>query len=238
MGTGTKTIIVVQRGQFPSPSSYTLPSVLGYPRHDITKTRNPAYTISEKRMEFLKRSPDMQFVRPGQTRFGKDKVRAHTLGERRPEPPSTVPGPCTYAPERFASLKGKKAPAFSISNRIRDPMPPQVPAPNTYRIPSCIGPKLPHMRSSAAHSIYGKPYDHEASRSPGPAAYRTMDPDKYKRRLPTYTMSPRAREVMNLNPGPAAYRNFSNSIGANPKYTFGIKHSDYMGYYVSDEEQV
>jgi hypothetical protein len=75
-------------------------------------------------------------------------------------------------------------------------------------------------------------------RSPGPAAYKTMNLDTYKKRLPKYSMSGRSsRHLADGSPGPAAYEP-KVPFTSTPKFTFGIKHSEYKGYYAPDEEQV
>jgi hypothetical protein len=201
-------MIVAKIDQFPSPASYKLPLALEYPEHDVTKNKNPVYSVFKDHPEFFKEVAEIFGVGAGQTRFGKDRIPAPTIGVRRKEASNTMPGPFAYAPEHFASLKGKTPPAFSIGSRIRDPAPQKMPAPNEYYIPSCLGSKVPHMRSSPAHSIFGKPSEYEPERSPGPAAYKTMDPDKYKRRLPTYTMTGRNRDTVDRNPEPVAYKKY------------------------------
>jgi hypothetical protein len=63
-----------------------------------------------------------------------------------------------------------------------------------------------------------------------------MNPDIYKKKLPTYSMSGRNKEYMDKNPGPAAYKPKVPFTSA-PKYTFGVKHSDFKGYYALDDEE-
>jgi hypothetical protein len=84
----------------------------------------------------FKQDPEIIGIKAGQSFSGKDNIPAPTVEERREEPPNTVPGPFAYAPEYFASVKGNKPSAFSIRNRIRNPTPKKMPAPNEHYIPS------------------------------------------------------------------------------------------------------
>jgi hypothetical protein len=67
----------------PGPATYTLPSVFGYEDHDITVTRNPAYTFGETTLESGRRRPDPCYIKPGETGFEKPYVPVPSERERR-----------------------------------------------------------------------------------------------------------------------------------------------------------
>jgi hypothetical protein len=97
-------------------------------------------------------------------------------------------GTFIFAPENWSPMKRTKQPTYRIGFRTLLPKPQQTPGPNTYKIPSYIGSKIPNKQSSDAHAVFGRPLEREHFRSPRPAAYTLPQVDKYKNRSPKYTM--------------------------------------------------
>lgn len=66
------------------------------------------------------------------------------------------------------------------------------PSPNTYSLPSMIGPRVPNRVSSACYSMPGRisigGFDTDYAKTPGPARYGTTTPDLYQTKAPNYTM--------------------------------------------------
>ena len=67
-----------------------------------------------------------------------------------------------------------------------------VPSPNSYSLPSMIGPRIPHRASSACYSMLGRAsyggFDTDNAKTPGPARYGTVTPDLYQKKSPTYSI--------------------------------------------------
>ena len=66
------------------------------------------------------------------------------------------------------------------------------PSPNSYTLPSMIGPRVPNRVSSACYSMPGRislgSFDTDYAKTPGPARYATTVPDTYQKKSPTYSM--------------------------------------------------
>jgi hypothetical protein len=122
----------------PGPATYTLPPVIGYEYHDITRNRNPAYTFGMKNTELVNLPLDPCYIKPGrQACFKKNNVPIHTTKEKWVEKVCAhTPGPASYHPERCPIMRGERAPAYKIGLRRHEPMPKPTPGPNTYNIPS------------------------------------------------------------------------------------------------------
>jgi hypothetical protein len=99
-----------KRGQFPSPNTYNLPSVMGYKKHDITKPTSPAYTHGIRREEAIKRGAEFLYIKPGMTRFGKDNNPAFSFGIRREGALERTPGPSDYSPIK----RGQTVPKYTF----------------------------------------------------------------------------------------------------------------------------
>ncbi|NXK89272.1 ODF3A protein, partial [Formicarius rufipectus] len=79
----------------PGPK-YGLPSNVGYPQHDPTRHRAPAYSFGLRlKDQQQSRTPGPKYlVRPGFTARGKDGIPAYTMcGRPRPDRLSNTPGP-------------------------------------------------------------------------------------------------------------------------------------------------
>ena len=81
------------------------------------------------------------------------------------------------------------------------------PSPNSYSLPSMIGPRVPNRTSSAYYSMAKRislgGFDTDYAKTPGPARYATTDPDNYQKKAPTYSMLSR-----NFMPGGKIISNY------------------------------
>lgn len=110
----------------PGPAKYTLPSAFGYIGHDIRKTRSPAYsfgTISPQHKKFITPGPNQYDIKS--TIGAKNaiyKTAAQSSFHRRlpTKELSRSPGPSEYSLQNFKP--GKRAPAYSITARAKDPI--------------------------------------------------------------------------------------------------------------------
>jgi hypothetical protein len=215
----TKETLTKYRRRRPSPTAYNIPSVIGYKKHDITRKINPAYTFGMKIPEFEKTTPGPLYIKPLQTRFGMVNVPSYIMRETKViRGRVSTPGPFTYAPENCPPMNGTKQPSYTFGVRTLLPK-PQTPGPNAYKIPSCIGPKVPNKQSSPAYSISGRPLNFSmtikntpitsrTSRWLYPAAYNIPSVMGYKKhditrkRNPAYTFGMKAPEFEKPSPGP------------------------------------
>ena len=66
------------------------------------------------------------------------------------------------------------------------------PSPNTYTLPTLLGPRIPNRPFSACYSMTGRQslggFDTDYAKTPGPAVYSVMDPDTYQKKAPAYSM--------------------------------------------------
>lgn len=65
-----------------------------------------------------------------------------------------APGPGAYSPELCPPMNhNRRAPAYSITSRGRTKLPDEGPGPNSYLLPTCIGPKVPDKPAKGAFSM-------------------------------------------------------------------------------------
>ncbi|XP_076068953.1 ciliary microtubule associated protein 1A-like [Oratosquilla oratoria] len=66
---------------------------------------------------------------------------------------------------------------------------------------------------------------------PGPGAYETSDMDVCKKKNPVFTMSPKTNVPTDhtIKPAPNAYSVEKCEGKQTPQFSFGIKHSPYLG---------
>jgi hypothetical protein len=151
----------------PGPATYTLPPVIGYEYHDITRKRNPAYSFGLNKTELVKLRPDPCYIKPGQACFRKTNVPLETTKEKCVKRVRAhTPGPASYYPERCPIMRGERTPAFTIGVRMKEPMPKPAPAPNTYNIPSCFGHRISAKICASVCTIRGRPREHGQFRPP------------------------------------------------------------------------
>ncbi|KAM8778814.1 ciliary microtubule associated protein 1B [Rhynchonycteris naso] len=226
----------------PGPK-YKLPPNTGYHLHDPSRPRAPAFTFG-LRLPMQQTScgpgPGYIVVPARMTMRGRDCTPAYSIyGRPRQAAPSLTPGPGRYFPERAGNATFPSAPRHTIASRnwgIHTKQ--QTPGPGTYTVPSLLGPRVIGKVSAPTYSIYGRSevgsVFEDLSKTPGPCAYHVVNPGIYKSRAPQFSML--ARNSLptdnSLNPGPAAYN--VNQQRKPRGWTFGIRHSDYLAWPMTD----
>jgi len=239
-GEKTKPVIAA-RERGPGPGRYGLPSTCGYPNHDSTKRRNPAYSFgySLKDDSFKKDcSPGPgYFIEPKISRHGTDGTPAYSiLGRQRDQNTFKTPSPGTYSPEKVHPQGEKRAPAHSMAGRTRYRKRDAVPSPNSYSLPSLMGSKIANKKASAAYSMTSRSqtgcFSEDLARTPGPGRYNTLDPNTLKGKAPAYSLLGRNNLPgdSTQKPGPGAHTPEKVVVNrkAAPSFSLGIRHSEFV----------
>lgn len=246
-GNNTATIAAKLRG--PGPGRYGLPTTVGYRGHDFTKNRKPAYPFGQRLGEsFVSKicSPGpVYFFDPKYTRHGADGTPKYSILARQKNPNEfKTPGPGSYRPENTHPQGERHAPKYSMASRTRYRRCDSYPAPNMYGLPSLLGSKVPNKSSSASYSMTGRQrtggFDEDLSKTPGAARYPVVDPSKYRRRAPSYSML--SRRYMpgdkTEKPGPGQHYPEVVRLHQNqaPQYSMSGRHSEYITPLIIDGE--
>lgn len=130
------------------------------------------------------------------------------------------------------------------------------PSPNSYQLPPLLGPKVPNKLSSAAYSMAYRSttgaFSEDLAKTPGPGHYNAVAPNTYVKKAPAYSMlsrsyMPGGEYVLFLSrcidriqytvitdstqkPGPGAHspEKVTCNKKSTPKYSLGIRHSEYV----------
>uniref|UniRef100_A0A8D2IXL5 Outer dense fiber of sperm tails 3 like 2 n=1 Tax=Varanus komodoensis TaxID=61221 RepID=A0A8D2IXL5_VARKO len=147
-----------------------------------------------------------------------------------------TPGPGTYSPERAPPPSQRRPPSFSMGARTKPRRVDATPAPNSYSLPSLLGPRVPSQASSPSFSISSwtvrGSHAEDLSRTPGPGHYASTDLGVYLSRPPAFSMLGRLKEPTRsfLTPGPGAHS--PEKVTAHrpraPSYSLGVRHSEYL----------
>ena len=136
----------------PGPA-YLLPPTVGYHNHDGTRKRNPAYSLGlmlSKHRWGNPQSPGPIYLVPkGMTAKGPDsKVAFSIISRAKGEEYFAVgPGPAAYYPN--INVNRRKPPAYSLAWRTRIwDVGNASPGP-IYKLPSCLGPRIPDKPAAA-----------------------------------------------------------------------------------------
>lgn len=66
------------------------------------------------------------------------------------------------------------------------------PSPNTYTLPTLLGPRVPTRVSSACYSLASRPktggFDTDHAKTPGPAGYGAQNTELYGKKSPAYSI--------------------------------------------------
>ncbi|NWU68184.1 ODF3A protein, partial [Pterocles burchelli] len=116
-----------------------------------------------------------------------------------------------YSTEKADKHVYKCAPAKSMAFRHKAIKCDQPPGPGAYTLPRLVGPNTPYTQASPCYSMRGRSkhndFTEDLAKTPGPAAFSTVDLDIFTKRAPKYTMgtktSPGGDKA--LRPGPADY---------------------------------
>ncbi|XP_014380011.1 outer dense fiber protein 3 [Alligator sinensis] len=228
-------IPIAARYTGPGPK-YSIQGTTGYMKHNPTKKKAPAYSISGTRPHCKEScSPGPRYYVASMTRRGKEVAPAYTISGRPIVKTEITPGPSDYSPEKSRKHVYQCAPIHSISFRSKSFRVDSTPGPARYTIPKMLGPNTVDKTASPCYSMKWKSnigyFYEDRHKTPGPAAYNRPKLDAYKHRAPEYSMSSPSRPPgdRTLHPGPAAYnigkvtlkKSMSSGI------TFGIRHSEY-----------
>lgn len=227
-------IAAMMRG--PGPAKYRLPSCLGHPGHDVSKSKSPAFSFGRRvKAQENKNSPGPAYMVPARmTRTGGDGAPAYSLhGRTREAKPLCTPAPGHYTPETSHKHYNKHS-GYSFGMRTKNFSKAGTPSPNAYTIPTYIG---SGARSSApAYSMTGRSkigsFHEDLKRTPGPGSYKMVVPAVYKYKCPAYSMNGRnyLPSDATQKPGPGTYRPEGVVLHRDiaPKFSFGMRHSEYM----------
>ena len=171
------------------------------------------------------------------THKGLQRCKSFTMSARnRPQRNlmSDTPGPGSTSPQTNFSSNHKRQPEWVMGERSSFKLGDNNPAPNTYGLPGLIGSTIPNKMNSASYSIHTRTkagsHDEDLGKTPGPAAYGATDNNVRFNQKPRWTMSARSKGLSNVmhNPAPNAYSNMTFvDRRAAPKFSMGIRHSDY-----------
>uniref|UniRef100_A0A3B5MZ06 Ciliary microtubule associated protein 1B n=1 Tax=Xiphophorus couchianus TaxID=32473 RepID=A0A3B5MZ06_9TELE len=150
-----------------------------------------------------------------------------------PGPKYSLPGLIgQYSPERSGKMTIRSAPAdkkISLTNTA---------GPATYTLPPMLGCKTAVAPSAPNYTLQGRGKtgsfheDYNKTPSPGPAAYKVVDPSIYRQKPPQYSIKGRnfAPEENTSKPGPGAHypEHVTFTRAKAPSFTFGLRHSQYI----------
>lgn len=229
--------------QYGSPGpAYALPSLFGYREHDprSVHTRQPAYPFGVQHADLstncgpgpAKYYPDTRVHRDGPD----GSPRYSLYGRRKDLEPFKTPGPGTYSTDAGSNRTSEKSPAYSFGATFPPLNVDSNPAPNAYCPPSLIGrTAISTKRQAPAYTIYSRSktggFYEDFAKTPGPGTYQATSPDQYKIKQPVYSMIGRnmAPGDTTQKPGPGAHcpEKVNMHIKQNPRFSFGIRHSEY-----------
>ncbi|KAK3770859.1 hypothetical protein RRG08_036459 [Elysia crispata] len=220
---------------------YLLPTLVGQPNHDMRSVhqRKPAWIFGNKHGKFADDcSPGpCHFPLAKMYRDGKDGTPHYSLHDRHRDLTSfRTPGPGAYRPESAGPNSKYCPPKYSFGLRSKSRRTDSTPGPNNYTLPNMLGKTTEsHKRAAPNYSLVGRSkqggFDEDLSRTPGPGTYNTTIPNVYKNAPPQYSMT--SRNVMpgdsTLKPGPGAHspENVYVTKKSAPRFTLGIRHSQY-----------
>jgi len=221
--------------QTPGPAAIKLPATLG--TGGGVKARSPAFTLSSRPGD----APKVQGPGPGTynvsgvSNKGKEESIAASMHAKPKDPtPFLTPGPGDYRPEAVSTQVLKSSPNFSFGLKTDVAKPSAVPAPNTYSIPGLLGSVAEGSKvSSPAFTMSGRSKDiGDKMKVPGPGSYDPSGVDAYKaENSPAFSMG--QRTVIpgdhTTKPGPGVYSPEKCEVVSTPEYSFGVKHSPYVG---------
>ncbi|XP_075998599.1 ciliary microtubule associated protein 1B [Genypterus blacodes] len=222
----------------PGPK-YALPGLTGISKHDPSKFKAPEYSFGIRHGDLsAEASPGPRYLIPYNiTRAGRDGAPAFSIYSRTKDPGRFKgPGPGQYSPERSGKSIFLSAPAYSLSGRSRDFRGNLTPGPAAYMLPSVLGPKTVATTTAPTYSLCGRSkvgsFHEDLKKTPGPGAYKLVDPGIYKHKSPQYSMT--GRNMMpgenSKKPGPGAHHpeQVTFTRVKAPSFSFGVRHSDYI----------
>uniref|UniRef100_A0A667ZN91 Tripartite motif containing 35-30 n=1 Tax=Myripristis murdjan TaxID=586833 RepID=A0A667ZN91_9TELE len=147
-----------------------------------------------------------------------------------PGPKYALPGLTgQYSPEHSGKSVYSSAPAYSLSGRSKDFGNDQTPGPAAYMLPAVLGPKAVTTSTAPNYSLCGRSkigsFHEDLQKTPGPGAYKVIDPTTYKYKAPQYSIIGRnsISGDSTKKPGPGAH--YPDRA---PSFSFGVRHSQYI----------
>ncbi|XP_056632785.1 outer dense fiber protein 3-like protein 2 [Diorhabda sublineata] len=226
--------------EVPAPNKYSLPPVVGYPKHDITKYRNPQYTMSPKLKPLGKPlGPGPCYHLERLTRVGKTSPPAYSIKSRaKPLKPFVGPGAGAYSPEKCPRMKDQRPPCYTIKSR-KPPLTRFVtPGPDKYMLPTTLGCKVPDLYNRPCYTMRPKIKPLTKFETPGPK-YSNVNTNLYKQKPPMYTIRPKVGLTKKeTSPGPKYYPKLPICVQVNERgYSFGLKISKTSPYYTEEDKE-
>lgn len=221
----------------PGPAQYTLPPLVGYKGHDVTRWKGPAYTMTPgTKPPIYKFAPGPEYNIEGYSRHGKLFAPKWTLGHKRELPDkNNYPGPGTYNDQSL--FPKKRIVAWTMPGKSKDIIQENSPGP-IYTLPgNSFGKGNVTAKQAPVAYLFGKPRDFKISETPAANHYGVHDLNKTKRRAQAAEMGrildPQDRYP---KPGPGEYAPIYNHYRRGPQYTFGIKHSPCRALFLTQQD--
>jgi len=248
---GNQTGIIEAKLKGPGPGRYKLPSTCGHNLHDYTQHRKPAYTFGKNLgFSYISKicSPGPVYaVDPQYTRSGCDGTPKYTQqGRRRDVSAFKTPGPGRYNNQTCHPQGERHAPKYSMGSRTKYRRSDAFPAANSYSLPQLIGPKIPSATASNAYSMTSRTeigsFKQDLAKTPGPARYSVVQQNTYKRKAAEFSMLARrfvpGDKTKKPGPGthwPEAVKIHKPSV---PKYSMGVRHSEYITPLIENSSEI
>lgn len=208
----------------PGPA-YSLPTTIGYEKHDQRKVRSPQFSMAgrlkERKMSLV---PGPGLNTQGLTRSGRPTSYAYSMGARNftNDRKNIGPGPANYDLSKRPYVSTTAPPAYSIGQRPTFQNKNICPGPNAYGVKTDVC-----KTTAPAYSMGIKTSLRDKGGSPGPANYPAGNLKTTLNKAPEYSMSIRTKTIDKvIVPGANAYNRMNYKPGKNaPAYSFGIRHS-------------
>uniref|UniRef100_A0A3Q0QTE6 Tripartite motif containing 35-30 n=1 Tax=Amphilophus citrinellus TaxID=61819 RepID=A0A3Q0QTE6_AMPCI len=157
-----------------------------------------------------------------------------------PGPKYALPGLTgrQYSPDHSEKLTFRSAPVTFVFGVVCLHYECQSPA--TYSLPPVMGTKTAVASSAPSFSISGRcktgTFYEDLKKTPGPAAYKAVDPCISGRKPPQFSMTGRnfTPSEATGKPGPGAY--YPEQVRNLIIFTFGLRHSQYIAPITVDAE--
>ncbi|XP_014244104.1 outer dense fiber protein 3-like [Cimex lectularius] len=217
----------------PGPK-YLLPTTVGYDKHDITRPREPAYSLNFKISNESKSiSPGPKYQCDKLSNRGPYQSKSAFLSSRfdnQEKFTKQTPGAGKYYPNIKSDSRYKKSPEASHLGTFYNPQPDIKPGPK-YMLAGTLGRGL-EFPSSPCACLIGKSNFCSAlqvSNSPGPGKYFHTNMDIYLRKSPGVPLGAKRTEPKvtpaTIQPGPKYYGNYNKIKRESPAYSLGVRHS-------------
>ncbi|XP_059191685.1 outer dense fiber protein 3-B isoform X2 [Centropristis striata] len=221
----------------PGPK-YALPGLTGVSKHDPTKYKAPTFSFGARHSSKIESSPGPSYLIPSNiTKVGRDGAPAFSLHSRPKEPKFfQPPGPGKYSPELAGKSIFRSAPAHSLSGRNKEVSKMKTPGPASYSLPPVLGHTTVATSAAPTYSFCGRSkngsFHEDLKKTPGPAAYKAVDPGIYREKPPQFSMTGRnfPPSETTKKPGPGAhYPEMVTATRAKPpSFSFGLRHSEFI----------